>query len=43
MALHHFTTSQGTHRDGLAEVNLLLCVTIYVFVHELSGGKFDFG
>ena len=30
------------HRDGLAEVNLLLSVNIYVFVHELLAGKFDF-
>ena len=30
-------------KDGLAEGNLLLCVAIYVFVHELLGSTFDFG
>ena len=31
------------YRDGLAEVNLLLSVAIYVFVYELWGSKLDFG
>ena len=30
------------HRNWLVEVNLLLSVTIYVFVYELLGIRFDF-
>ena len=36
-------TSRSLHRDGVVELNLLLSVAIHVFVHELLGGKFEFG